>query len=225
MGGVVRAGGEGRRRGASPGHAVLSGSGRDGGRKRSCSVDTETPLLLGRAGLGMGDSCSHYSWLSPLWALTVAVLAPARCPGARGGGGALVPSLGRTRGWAPTPRAGYWVLARHCQAPTIPHTSSFPPPFSEHPPQGAAEVQLHGQRKPSAMDEPAQFLCTRTSTGQDFGDVRKEDPGTTRSSTIPGSAPRVLHCPSPWFWGEGGAGASRAHPDPCHAEHRGSTRC
>lgn len=65
-GGVGRAAGE-RRRGASAGHAVLLGSGRDGGRKRSCSVNPETPFLLGRAGLGMGDSASSYSWLSPLW--------------------------------------------------------------------------------------------------------------------------------------------------------------
>lgn len=201
MGGVVRAGGEGRRRGASPGHAVLLGSGRDGGRKRSCSVDTEIPLLLGRAGLGMGDSCSHYPWLSPLWALTVAVLAPARCPGAGGGGGALVPSLGRIRGWAPTPRAGYWVLARHCQAPTIPHTSSFPPPYSEHPPQGAAEVQLHGQRKPSAMDEPAQFLCTRTSTGQDFGNVRKEVPGYHKEQHHPRQCSKDAALPQPTVLG------------------------
>lgn len=105
MEGVVRAGGERRRRGASPGHAALSGSGGDEGRKRNRSADREVPFLLGAAGPGMrGLLRQKPPAVTPAGS---AALSPAR-PDARRAGdrtgmlSSLVPRLipGRTRGWA-----------------------------------------------------------------------------------------------------------------------------
>lgn len=58
-------------------------------------------------------------------------LAPAPCPG-----GVLTPSLGRTRGWAPThPRSGFWPWPGTAKPPSSPTLYSFPPPYSQYPPQ------------------------------------------------------------------------------------------
>lgn len=172
MGGAVRAGGERRRRGASTGHAVLLGSAGDGGRRRSCSVNTEISFLLGRA----------RGFLQQL------PLAVTPVPDA------LIPSLGRTRaGHPPSPPPQASGPGQALPNPNHPPHSTPSHLLTPNILLGAAEVQLQSQNKPSAMDEPAQLLCTRTSTGGDFGNVRVPQGAAAPQAVLPGGCSAPAH--------------------------------
>lgn len=184
MGGAVRAGGK-RRRGAHPGHATLSGSGRDGEMGIAQRIDKS--FLLGAAGLGTGGT------------------PPARAPscdpcGQRctdpclvqgTGQGAPIPSPGQdTDGTASPASPALRMGPIHSHLPPEPITGSWPgtikpPPshircsllsyYPKHPPYGVAEVRFHSKKTRfthGGMWEPARFLCM-VSLGQDFDNIKE----------------------------------------------------
>jgi len=229
----VRAEGERRRRGASPGHTALSGPGKDGGRNGNCSADRGISFPLGAAGLGTVRAPGHHPAGSSA--------RPRARPGAIGAGsgpgcsrplpraGLRLKQTGRAarlpQPRPPVPRAGCCALAGHRPAPTISHT-----PYSKNPPYGVAEVQLHSKENPSTQGGCGQ--ASPISPHSNSQRARFWEYGGEQARRYQWEQHQPKRCSggaAPSQPGRFGvsrrAGAGRARPDPRRGERCGSARC